>query len=191
MWSVTTGELLSGPMRVSDARAAAFNPANTLLAIASENVRLWDVAVRVGEPIAGSVVNGYATGLVFSPDGSRLAVARPQPGTKFYPGEVALVDVLPSLNVDASVLADLGEEIAAVTLNSASVVVPITPGGAHLARLKASADPFVRWFFSDPWTRTTTPVSTIGSPDYISALLEEGDYPLAEAKIGIRRSATS
>ncbi|MEO3923330.1 helix-turn-helix domain-containing protein [Micromonosporaceae bacterium B7E4] len=71
LWRVP-GSVLNGHPDVIN--GVAFHPAGTVLAVASDDVRLWDpsTGVPIGSPL--TVPSGFAGALDFSPDGRLLAV---------------------------------------------------------------------------------------------------------------------
>lgn len=140
--------------------------------------------VRTGEQ-AGLAVH-HDTQLVwtvFSGNGSRIL-------TLAADGIARIWDVPTGLREDALPLADLAEAIAGHSVDAAGVnhlenekeLADIRERAARAPSGNSFAASFMHWLFSDPATRTISPVSRIAVPEYVSRLITEGDPGWREAR---------
>ncbi|TAK16786.1 MAG: TIR domain-containing protein [Acidobacteria bacterium] len=145
---------------------------------------LWDAASTVGQAVGPAVaLPNNALSLRFSPDGRSLAIGAAQGwGSTFAPGVIVVLDLLVDIQTDAARLADLAEAVAESRVNDLGAVVALPPDANRLAALRSTRDPFLAWFFADPWTRAVGPGSALDVPGYLNAKLRSGQFLEAVAE---------
>ena len=95
-----------------------------------------------------------------------------------------LWDVSPVVSDDRHLLAALAEAIAGNKLSELGAIEPLEDQIERLNNLRRqtanaplgepTAESFIRWFLSDPWTRTVSPLSSLTVPDYIQQQIAAG-----------------
>ena len=114
---------------------------------------------------------------VFSTDGSRVLTASGD-------STIRLWDVSPVISDNNNLIATLAEALIGIKLGEYGAIETMENQMEHLEHLrqltanaplgKSTAESFTRWFLSDPWTRTISPLSKQTVPEYIQQQIEEG-----------------
>ena len=179
MWDAQSGKVLSEPMRHDQiVQSAAFSADGTRVVTASwdETARIWDAqsGKALGEPMRHK---SYVRSAAFSSDGTRVV-------TVSGDGMVRVWDVLPILSDPDNRLAELAEAVVGIKLGDNGTIEILDNQIERLNQLRQqtanaplgepSAESFVRWFLSDPWTRTISPLSRKTVPEYIQQELAAG-----------------
>jgi WD40 repeat protein len=185
VWDAATGEPLAKPLQqpsqldlVADA-VAAFSPdgSRVVTALCDKTAGVWDA--RTGEPLA-VLRDQYAIATAaFSPDGNRIVTIPLD-----VRGGARVWDSLLFSDAEADTLAELAETAVGFTVTDLGVLVALPDRKERLSHLRsaASAAPdgqatvlsFARWLFSDPWTRTISPLSAVTVPQYICDAIRRG-----------------
>ena len=141
-----------------------------------KTARLWDALTgkTLGEPMLHQAGVSSAQ---FSPDGTRVVTAS-------WDKTARLWDVSPVVTGDFELLAKLSEAVTGIKLSDLGAVEALDNSIERLNDLsrqtanaplgQPTAESFVRWFLSDPWTRTVSPLSRLNVPDYIQQQIAAG-----------------
>ncbi len=179
LWDLETGQLVGEPMYHQEGVISVnFSVDNTLLVTTSlhGNVQLWDAVT--GQPLSESMEYEIkASSANFNEDGTRMV-------TVLEDGTTLLWDVLPVYSDKSDLLATLAEAMAGRRLNEFGAIENLEDPAVLLNRLRQqtanaplgelTAESFVRWFLSDPWTRTISPLSRKTVPEYIQQEIDAG-----------------
>jgi len=96
------------------------------------------------------------------------------------------------LPIEGKRLASLCEAFGGFAVNEGGALVPLGERQKRLAALREQSqkqlatgslspvDPFERWLFADPWTRTVSPLSLMTVPQYICDCLRHDAYAEAQ-----------
>jgi hypothetical protein len=113
---------------------------------------------------------GQVTAACFSPDGTRIVTASSDNTARVWDAPAYTAE-------EATQLTDLAEAVAGVTVSEFGAIVPLPDQTSQLTRLRTgstnapegrnSVASLARWLFSDPWTRTISPLSAVTVPQYI------------------------
>jgi WD40 repeat protein len=182
IWGLRTGRLLAGPLRPAQGQVSqiVISPDGERFAILlprAPEARLW--SLQAGEPLGDAISQKGATfwgSARFTADGQRLVIA----GT-----EEALIWDIPLVPPrEAGDLADLAEAVAGSVVDENGKLVTLlnmVPPLSNLRRRTADAPPgtsagpsLIRWFLSDPWERTISPLSQVTVPVFIRLHLNQG-----------------
>ena len=179
IWDAHNGKALGEAMRHVDwAYSAAFSADGTRVVTASRDgkARIWDAHSRqtLGEAMRHQ---SEVRSAVFSADGTRVVTASND-------GTARVWDVLPVLSYSDNLLADLAETIIGFKLDQYGAAETFGDQIERLNQLRQrtanatlgepTAESFVRWFLSDPWTRTISPLSRKTVPEYIRQEIDAG-----------------
>ena len=95
-----------------------------------------------------------------------------------------LWDVSPVVSGDFELLAKLAEALTGNKLSDLGAVEALDDSIERLNDLRrqtakaplgqSTAESFIRWFLSDPWTRSVSPLSSLAVPDYIQQQIAAG-----------------
>ncbi len=186
LWNLNTGAPAGMRMNHRDeVKSAAFRGTGDILASgAGSSLYLWDTAVRVGQMIGSPAALPMAVhAVVFAPDGKTVAASCGLGyGSKHFPGFVVLMPLLTSVSTDAEKLARLAEAVAGETVNDEGGVAPLRGADDKRSVLARDTDPFIAWFFGDPWTRAIVPGSTTSVTEYLESKLRAGQFLEAETE---------
>jgi WD40 repeat protein len=191
VWDARTGSRLGEPMRHRAlVRAVAFSGDASRIVTASRDrtVRVWDA--QTGRPMGAELVHDDdVLSAEFSPDATRVL-------TVTADGTAQVWDVQVGTPADAAALANFAETVGGLRVTANGALEPVENLNERLQALKqqaAQAEPgrpgaasFIRWYFEDPWTRTTSPLSGTTVPQYIDRMLTLGGGPRAEAERAFR-----
>ncbi|MCH9699239.1 MAG: WD40 domain-containing protein [Gammaproteobacteria bacterium] len=119
----------------------------------------------------------YVRSAAFSPDGTRVVTAS-------YDNTARLWDVLPVILDTDNLLATLAETVANIRFveyggiekldNRIEGLNQLRQQTANAPLGEPTAESFTRWFLSDPWTRTVSPLSKQTVPKYIQQQIAVG-----------------
>jgi hypothetical protein len=179
VWDARTGEPLGTPIQHQEGVSEAwFSPdgARIVTASADKTARVWDA--RTGEPLGKPLQHqGIVTAASFSPDGTRIVTASWDKTARVWDAPVYSPK-------EAAQLADLTETVGGLTISDLGAAVPLPDENGRLSRLRAASatapeglntvSSFARWLFSDPWTRTISPLSSVTVPQYICDAIRRG-----------------
>jgi len=160
-------------------KAASFSPDGKRIVTASDDktARVWDA--RTGESLTQALQHrGHVIAASFSPDGTRIVTASDDKTASVWD-----VPLFPP--EQAAQLADLAEAIGGFVVNDIGAVVPIGRDQfALLYRLRGAfmsapegqntVPSFGRWLFTNAWTRTISPLSSVTVPQYINDAIQRG-----------------
>jgi len=135
--------------------------------------RLWDA--RTGQPLGEAMTHqGLVHYAEFSPDGARVVTASWDWNENR--GAVRLWDVYPAATGDSELLAELAEAVAGGRLSDLGAFEQLDDQVGRLDGLRnktanaplgePTVESFIRWFLSDPWSRTVSPLSSLTVPEY-------------------------
>ena len=185
LWDAGTGKPLGEAMRHEGyVSSAQFSPDGTRVMTASgdDTARLWDAGT--GKPLGEAMRHeGEVWSAQFSPDGTRVVTASSDKTARLW-------DVSPVPSDDRQLLPALAEAVAGNTLSELGAVEPLEDQVGQLNKLrqqtanaplgKPTAESFIRWFLSDPWTRTISPLSKLTVPEYIQQQIAAGRHGQVE-----------
>lgn len=202
LWDADTGQALGEPMRHDGkVNSAMFSPDSTRVVTASydESARLWDADTGqiLGEPMMhednvqsanfsldGTRVVTAASSLTSIIDGSRSSQFSFSSGR--WNGTAHIWDVLPVVSDSDNLLVELAEAVAGLRLGEYGAIETLDDQIERLNQLRqqtanaplgeTTAESFIRWFLSDPWTRTISPLSRTTVPEYIQQELAAGRH---------------
>ncbi len=185
LWDAGTGEPLGEAMTHQESvTSAQFSPDGTRVVTASEDntARLWDA--WTGKPLGEAMTHqADVLSAQFSPDGTRVVTASGDLNEK-RGGAARLWDVSPAASGDSELLAELAEAVAGGKLSDLGAIEPLDDQVERLDGLRKktanaplgepTVESFIRWFLSDPWTRTVSPLSRLTVPEYIQQQIAAG-----------------
>jgi hypothetical protein len=179
LWDARTGRKIGEPMtHQGRVLSAQFNRDGTQVVTASEDgtVRLWDA--RTGKPLGVTMMHqDRVLSARFSPDGRQVVTASADKTARLW-------EVPTMISDNQHLLAQLAETIAGNRLNDLGAVETLKDQKKQLGELcrqtanaplgEPTAESFIRWFLSDPWTRTVSPFSKLTVPEYIQQQIAAG-----------------
>jgi hypothetical protein len=141
-----------------------------------QSARVWDAKTgkSLGDPLMHQDVVYSAQ---FSPDGTQLVTASSDNTARLW-------DVFPVLSDGEDILPNLAEAVTDYRLTELSAIEPLENQLELLEQLRSktenaplgepTAESFTRWFLSDPWTRTVSPLSRLTVAEYIKQHIASG-----------------
>ncbi|SEN91656.1 WD-40 repeat-containing protein [Nitrosospira multiformis] len=177
LWDAKTGKPVGEAMRHEGwVNSAQFSPDGTKVVTVSEDhtARLWDG--KTGKPVSEAMRHeGWVNSAQFSPDGNKVLTASKDKTTRVWD-----ISVVVSNNKD--LLSALAEAIGGKQLNELGAIEPLEDQIGQINKLREqtanaplgepTAESFIRWFFSDPWTRVISPFSRLTVPEYIQQQID-------------------
>jgi hypothetical protein len=176
---VLKSKTMAGPPLVneSEVNSVRFSPDGHYLIVGTKaGYDVWDVGSR--EKIAGPWDLGSVSSIQFTPDGKRLLVVGAPPLTTRSPDPTARVffsDFFIPGRDHPLELAQLAEAVLGERLDDGDKTVAVSDAGAVLDRLRFefrtealgtnTVASFIRWFLSDPCTRTLSPYSKVNAQE--------------------------
>uniref|UniRef100_UPI002604D57A WD40 repeat domain-containing protein n=1 Tax=Nitrosomonas sp. TaxID=42353 RepID=UPI002604D57A len=158
--------------------SAAFSMDGTRVVTASDDgaAQIWDA--QSGQALGEAMRHqGKVISAGFSADGTRVVTAS-------WVKTARIWDVLPVLSDPHNLLAELAEAVAGLKLGEYGAIETLDDQierlnqlrqrTAHVRLGEPTAESFVRWFLSDPWTRTISPLSRTTVPEYIQREIAAG-----------------
>ncbi|MDD5322792.1 MAG: WD40 repeat domain-containing protein [Methylococcales bacterium] len=178
LWDANTGKSLGEAMMHEKAvRSAQFSPDGTRVVTVSEDnsARLWNA--MSGKPLSDVLTHQDGVWSAhFSPDGTRVLTTSGDKSARLW-------DAFPVSSGNIELLAVLAESIAGNKLSELGAIENLEEQ-RELLNLRQqttnaplgdpTAESFIRWFLSDPWTRTVSPLSSLTVPDYIQQQIAAG-----------------
>ncbi len=179
VWDAQSGKALGEPMlHVDEVLSAVFSVDGTRVVTVSNDgtARVWDAqsGEALGEPMRHE---GKVLSAAFCADGARVV-------TVSEDGTMRMWDVLSVVSDSDNLLAELAEAVAGLKLGEYDAIDTLQDQIERLNQLRQqtahaplgepTAESFVRWFLSDPWTRTISPLSKKTVPEYIQQEIEAG-----------------
>jgi len=179
LWDARTGKPLGGEMRHQDAvNSAQLSPDGTkMLTVEKANsMRLWEA--ETGKLLGEVMTHQCCIGLPeFSSDGTRVVADAVDKTTWLW-------DISSVSSDNGQLLPALAEAVAGNQLNELGAIERLEDQVERLNHLRQqtanaplgepTAESFIRWFLSDPWTRTVSPLSSLTVPDYIQQQIAAG-----------------
>jgi hypothetical protein len=130
-----------------------------------------------------NVRTGAAVGALLLHDAGVVWVAASRDGSRVASAShwaVRVWDVPIGTARDVEQLAQFAEAVSRHRVDDLGGVVPLGPRAPSLDTYRAGgpagrgfAASLARWIVADPWTRTVSPLSTLGVPDHIQRLLAD------------------
>jgi WD40 repeat protein len=179
LWDAHTGKALGEEMlHAAEVKSAAFSTDGSRVVTASwdKTARLWDA--YTGKALGEAMMHDDEVySAAFSTDGSRVLTASGDNTARLW-------DVSPVISDDNDLVATLAEALIGIKLGEYGAIETLNDQMEHLENLhqqtataplgEPTAESFTRWFLSDPWTRTISPLSKQTVPDYIQQQIAAG-----------------
>ena len=179
LWDAKTGKPLGEAMKhQGPVVSAQFNSESTKVVTASEDktARLWDA--KTGKPLSEPMKHEDSVSFAqYSPDGTKVVTASKDKTARLW-------DISPVISDNKGLLLALAEAVSGEQLSELGAVEPLEDQIGQLNKLREqtandpsgepTAESFIRWFFSDPWTRTISPHSRLTVPEYIRQQIDVG-----------------
>jgi WD40 repeat protein len=179
LWDAHTGKALGEVMlHAAEVKSAAFSPDGSHVVTASwdKTARLWDA--HTGKALGEAMMHDDEVySAAFSTDGSRVLTASGDNTARLW-------DVSPVISDDNDLIATLAEALIGIKLREYGAIETLNDQMEHLENLRhqtataplgePTAESFTRWFLSDPWTRTISPLSKQTVPEYIQRQIAAG-----------------
>ena len=197
VWSLPEGKLVGAPIRTgSSVERARFSPdRRSLLTLNALGwAGRWDV--ETGAPLGPARAHGSAysrafdSDLGFKPSDARFLGDGVKWVTAGHDGTAIVWESLLGAKDGPESLADLAEAVSGFEVDAGGSLQPIRDPAARLRKLRNRAGrenlPFIRWFLSDPWQRTITPLSKLTAKQYLRRRLEAMEEALGDLPPGAR-----
>ncbi len=179
LWDSDTAKPSGEAMaHLNTVNSAEFSPDGLRVVTASldNSARIWDS--RTGKPLSDPILHtDNVTAAHFSPDGTRIVTTSEDNVARIW-------DVFPVTTDEEDLLPVLAETVVGYRLTELSAIEPLADQLGQLTQLKQAtetepsgkptAESFIRWFLSDPWTRSVSPLSNLSVPDYIRQQIAAG-----------------
>jgi WD40 repeat protein len=179
LWDAKTGKALGEAMTHQNyVFSARFSPDGTSVVTASgdKTARLWDA--KTGKPLGEAMMHqGIVWSAQFSPSGTQVVTTSDE-------GTVRLWDVSPVSSDNEQLLAALAEAVAGNKLSELGAIETLENQIELLNNLRQqtakaplgepTAESFIHWSLTDPWTRTVSPLSSLTVPEYIQQQIAAG-----------------
>jgi WD40 repeat protein len=176
VWDAESCRPVGQPMvHTDEVESAEIGKDGTRVLTLSKNgqARIWDV--QTGRPLVAPLLHQSSI--------SSARLSGEQIVTVTEDGIFAW-DVPAGRPEDAEILARAAEAVGGFRIDEHGIMMPLEDQNVSLSVLRretaaaplgqATAASIIRWFFSDPWERTISPLSRITVPDFIHRRLAEG-----------------
>lgn len=182
LWDVDTGKMIGEPMKhEGKVVAGSFSADDMYLVTATDNgsLRIWDAKTGKALSETFSYENTKVDSVIFSVNGTQLL-------TVLEDKIVRVWDVLPVKSDPNNLLSELVDAVIGIKLDENGAFINLNDQAEVLHRLRqrtanaplgeSTAESFVRWFLSDPWERSISPLSKKTVPEYIQQEIAAGRY---------------
>lgn len=179
LWGSANGKPLGESIWHSDdIKSVGFSPNGLMIVTGSDDktVRIWDA--NTGKPLSDFMkYENRVNSAEFNKEGTRIVAASEDHTARIW-------DVFPVLTDENNILPKLAEAVTGYRLTELSAIEPLENQLELLNQLrqqtentplgKPTAESFSRWFLSNPWTRTISPLSSQTVPEFIQQQIEAG-----------------